>query len=224
MRPDAPLDDDRALGPAEMLALVEDQQRSVAGKRGGFVPLILFAWGTAWLVGFAALWLTEGLRPGFALPIEVAATIFIVLLIAAIILSAVLGARVGRGTRGGKDAVFTGVAYGQVWWLGPIAIYIIGGGLVANGMSAELLAVYYPTMYVFFAGLMYVFAGILWRAVPMLYLGAWSVVVGTVAPFFRVPTHYLVYAIAGGGGFLIAAIISLVWIRRGRRSAPGRVL
>ena len=209
-------EDDAALDPAEMLALARDQQRSVSGRMGAFVPYILLSWGIAWLVGFVALWAAEG--PGL-LPLAVAALIIVVLFAGAGIVSIILGARSSRGVRTGKDAAFVGAVYGQAWWIGSVAIYVIGQAMVVNGMSAELLGILYPSAYVFFAGLMYLVGAALWRAVPMIVLGAWTIVVSAVAPFAGAPAHYLIFAIAGGGGFLIGAVWTLWWSLSARRRA-----
>lgn len=210
-------EDEVALPPEAMLALVKDQQRSVEGQMGAFVHLILFAWGIAWLVGFGALWLIDGLGDTFSLPIEVAAPIFVVLLVAAGAVSTVLGIRSGRGLRGSKDGAFVGMIYGQSWWVGSFAIFLLGQALVFNGMDTDLLSTFYPSAYIFFAGIMYVMAAAIWRAVPMLILGGWSILVSALAPFAGVPTQYLVFALAGGGGYLLVAVWSWVWMRRARR-------
>ncbi|MGO2683720.1 MAG: hypothetical protein ACTIKK_11455 [Agrococcus casei] len=209
------VDDDEARTPEEMLALVRDQQRSIEGQKGAFVPLILLSWGIAWLVGFGALWLIDGLD-GFALPIAVAAPIFVVLLAGAGVVSTVLGIRSTRGVRGGREDAFAGVIYGQLWWVGALAIFILGQGLVAGGMRSDVLGLFYPAAYLFFAGVMYVVGGIIWHAVPMLVLGAWSLVVAVLGPFAGRPALFLVYALAGGGGFLVVAVWSWIWTRRAR--------
>ncbi|GAA5150169.1 hypothetical protein GCM10025768_14570 [Microbacterium pseudoresistens] len=206
-----------AFDPARALALAADQQRDVAARTGGFVPLVLVAWGLAWLLGFAALWLVEGLAPAFALPMAVAAPVLVVLFVAAGILSTTLATRAGRGVRGGKEAAFAGIVYGQGWWIGTIAVYVLGLGLVHNGMDPDLLTIFFPSAFVFFAGIMYLMAGALWHALPMLWLGVWAIVVGCAAPFAGAPAHFLVYALAGGGGFLLAGGVSAWWIARTRR-------
>lgn len=208
--------DDAPLSPEQMLALVKDQQRSIAGQRGAFVHWILVAWGVAWLAGFGALWLASGGLAGVTVPIQVAAPVFAALLIAAGILSSILGIRSDRGVRDQQGA-FAGAAYGQLWWVGGLVIFVMGQALVFNGMQPALLGVFYPSAFIFFAGVMYVMAGVLWRAIPMVVLGGWSLLLSAVAPFFGMPTHYLVFALAGGGGFLIAALWSWLWTRRVRR-------
>jgi hypothetical protein len=196
-----------------MLALVDDQRRSVERQMAAFVPFIVTAWGLAWLIGFGALWLMQGLAPAFWLPPSVAYSIFGVCIVAAIALSAVLGARSGRGLRGNRGDAFTGIVYGCAWWVGSIAIVGLGQGLYANGMSAELAAIYYPVGFVAFAGVMYVLAAAIWRAVPMLVVGVWTVLVAVAAPFFGDPSHYLVLALGGGLAFLALGVASFVRLR-----------
>ncbi|MFB7251612.1 hypothetical protein [Microbacterium sp. NPDC056234] len=212
-------EDDSSLDPAAMLELARDQQRSVNGRMGAFVPFILLAWSLAWFGGFTALWLAEG--PA-VLPMAAAAPIFVVLIALAGAASIVLAARSSRGVRAGKDATFVGAVYGQAWWIGSVAIFVIGQALVVNGMDAELLGILYPSAYVFFVGLMYLVGAALWRAIPMLVLGVWTIIVSAAAPFAGAPTHYLVFAVAGGGGFLIGAVWTLWWSVSARRRAGRR--
>ncbi|MDL5352664.1 hypothetical protein [Microbacterium sp. zg-YB36] len=209
--------DDEPLSAPEMLALLADQQRSVESQMGAFVPVIVAVWGIAWLVGFGALWLIDGLAPAFSLPVPVGVTVFTVLLVGAIALSTVLGIRSGRGVRGSSAEAFTGATYGATWMVGSLAIGGLGQGLIANGMSAELAGLYYPAAFVIFSGIMYMLSAVIWRAVPMLVLGVWMLVIGVAAPFFGAPTHYLVLALAGGGGLLILAAASFVHLVRLRR-------
>ena len=49
------------LDPAAALRLVRDQQLEIETRVGGFVPTIMLVWGIAWLFGFGAVWLSEGM-------------------------------------------------------------------------------------------------------------------------------------------------------------------
>lgn len=223
-RPDAAgsgdTDADEPLDPAAMYALLQNQQRSAQVQMGDFVWLITFSWGVTWLVGFGALWLVDGID-GFTLSVPLAVTVFIVTLVASGLLSAWLGFRSGRGMRGNTGAAFTGIVYGITWMVGSMAIAILGGGLRSHGMTADLAAYYYPCAYVLFAGIMYILAGALWRAVPSLVAGVWLVAVAVAAVFFPYPHHYLFFALAGGLGFLTLSAVSVVRVRRVRSAASG---
>jgi hypothetical protein len=205
-RPDATgpgdLDADAPLDPAAMYALLQNQQRSAQLQMGDFVWLITLSWGVTWLGG-------------------VAVTLFIVTLVASGLLSAWLGFRSGRGMRGNGAAAFTGTVYGVTWAVGSTAIAILGGGLRAQGMTADLAAYYYPCAYVLFAGIMYILAGAIWHAVPSLVGGVWLVVVAVAAAFFPYPHHYLFFALAGGFGFLALSAVTVIRSRRVRAAATG---
>ena len=190
-----------------MLALLTDQQRRVTAKMGGFVPVIMAAWGGAWLVGFGALWLIDGLRPVFSIPVALAVGIFIAVMVLAIGLSIWLGVRSGRGVKSGGGSDFAGTVYGVTWSVGSIAIGAIGGALIQNGLSPELANLFYPSVFIFFVGVMYVMAAAIWRAVPSLIAGGWLLLLAAVAPFLGYPWHYLLFALAGGLGFLVFAVV-----------------
>ena len=200
-------DDDAALDPAAMLALMEQQQDAVHRRLARYVPWILLAWGVAWGVGFTLLWLIDGAKPTVAVPVPVAAGIFGALMAAALVVSGVLGALSGRGIRTTSAAQFTGAVYGMTWTIGFVAIFVFGGALVYNGMDPDLSNIYYPTASTLFVGIMYIIAGAIWRAVPALVMGGWIVLVALIAPYFGYPHHYLFFSIAGGGVFLIGAAV-----------------
>jgi hypothetical protein len=212
--PEAPLD------PAAMLALVEEQQSAVGRKIASQIPWILFAWAVAWGAGFMALWLIDGAEPAFSIPWQLGAVIYAGLLVAAVVVSAIIGSRAGRGIRNSPSAAFTGTVYGITCSVGFIAMYVFGVALVRNGMPLELQFIYYPVASTLLVGIMYLVAGAIWHGVPMIVLGGWVILVALVSPFFGYPTHYLIFAIGGGGGFLVAWLIMLSWVRSGRAMVP----
>lgn len=211
-------DEDASLAPQRMLALADAQQRMVAARTASFVPWILVAWGLAWLGGFLALWWDamqhpEDWRPGPPAGLTLAG-----LLVAAGVVSALLSARAGRGLRGTRDAAVVGIVYGNAWWVGALALFVIGQALHRFGMPEQLLAVLYPAAYVFFSGVMYIMGGLIWRALPMMILGAWCMVLAAVGALVAPPASHLVYALAGGGAFLAVAGWSAWWVRSSHRT------
>lgn len=212
--------EDSPLSAEEMYALVATEKLSVHGQMAAFVPMILAAWGIAWLFGFGILWLAA--LPDAAISAEWAGAIFAFLLFGAGITSAILGIRSERGVKPNKANAFTGIVYGNTWWVGSVAIWLAGLILVNNGMEQKLLGLFYPVLFIVFAGIMYIFAAVLWHAIPMLVLGIWSILTAVVGPLFGMPTHYLVFALAGGGGFLIISGWSWWWARQARRRAAGK--
>ncbi|MEJ3405126.1 hypothetical protein WDJ51_10310 [Rathayibacter sp. YIM 133350] len=207
--------DDEALDPAAALALLNDQQRDIARQLASLVPWILFAWGVAWTVGFGMLWLIDGARPAFSVPWPVAAVVFAALNLAALIATAILGVRSGRGIRTAPDAAFTGAVYGSTWTIGFVVIFAFGAALQVNGMDPSLSSIYYPTASAAFVGIMYILAGGIWHTWSMIVLGGWFALVAAVAPFFGYPANYLIFAVAGGGVFLLGALAAWIRIARG---------
>ncbi|WP_127475917.1 hypothetical protein [Microbacterium sulfonylureivorans] len=214
MNTDPSRGDEEAGDAAEMLALLEEQQDRLGRRMGAFVPWILLSWGIAWLVGFGLLWLIDGATPAVAVPLPVAVAVFVALMVAAIIVSAVLGARSRRGIRSTPEAGFTGAVFGMTWIVGFVALLVFGTALLVNGMPVELANIFYPTGSVLFVGIMYILAGGIWQARPTLWIGGWIVAVALAAPYFGYPTHYLVFALAGGGVFLVGALVVWLWVRR----------
>ena len=211
-----PVDDEPLQSPDEALALIREQQRSVEREQLGGVPWILGVWAVAWGLGFLALWSGyDGGNPWFQLPLPLAGSIFGALLVAAIVTSAVVGARIGRGVRG--DSAFSGAIYGVSWVVGSAAVFVTGIALSRAGADGALLSLYYPAAYALVAGLIYLMGAALWRSLDQLVLGVIIAVVGAVAPLFGAPTNNLVMAVLGGGAFLVAAIVMRVSLSRRAR-------
>jgi hypothetical protein len=213
--------DDDALDPAGMLALVQRQQESVGIQRGGFAATIMAAWGVAWLLGFVALWLIDGIKPNFSLPLALGVWIFVGCMVIAIAISAVLGIRGSRGVRSSRQSSFTGTVYGMTWSVASIGLVAIGGGLYAHGMTAELANFFYPSAFIFLAGVMYISAGAMWHTVPSVVGGGVLVVVAAVGGYLPYPWHYLFFAVAGGGTFIVLAAHSALRTRRLKAAARG---
>lgn len=201
-----------------MLDLVERQQALVERRSARLVPWILFSWGVAWVLGYGALWLTDGLRPAFALPGGVAMSVFFGLFAAAVILSAVLGARSDRGVRGTKESAFTGTVFGIGCFVALGGIHVVGLQLAALGMPVMVANVYFPVIYTLVIGFIYLMAAAVRRAVPCVVIGALLIGVALAAGFFAFPTPYLVIGVGGGAVFVGGGVTTLAWVR-GRAGA-----
>ncbi|WEO76527.1 hypothetical protein BJQ94_14290 [Cryobacterium sp. SO2] len=207
---DQPLDDPRA-----MLALLESQQRQVQNAQQSPVIWMYLIWGITWLVGFLALWSgdTDG-NPWFTIPDYLATPVFIVMLVASIVASAVLGIRINRGVRG--ISTFSGAVYGLSWSVCSAAFALVGTGLIGQGLSPELANLYFPAAYALMCGTIYLGGAALWRDVSQLVLGLVLLAVGAVSTFAGSPGNDLVLALGVGVAFLIAAGSLAVRRRRGR--------
>jgi len=201
------------LTPAAALAVLREQQRVVSSRLGAYIWIITASWGVAWLFGFLAIWLMDAGIGGLVLPTWLGWTIFAVLFAAAIVVSAVLGARSGRGIRSNSANSFTGAVYGTTWAASMIAVSVLGAALLTRGMTAQLADLFYPSAYTLVVGVLYLAAAAIWRVVQMIVAGAVLVALAAVAPFFGHPTNYLLFAIVGGAMFFTLAIAGAVRIR-----------
>lgn len=215
--PSPPDPDETPLAPADMLALVEREQDIIPRRIARRIPLILLAWGIAWTLGYGMLWLIDGARPVIAVPQAVSIVGFIALLVAAIVVSAVIGSRAQRGIRSTPAAAFTGTVYGITGSVAFTSMGVFAAGLVANGMDRDLQTIFFPTAMGIVVAIMYLMAGAIWHTVPTIVLGGAVLVVSLVAPFFGYPHHYLFFAVAGGAVFFGGAI-ALARYTRGLRA------
>lgn len=86
------------------MALIERQQREVQRRLGVNVALFYGPWGAAYLLGFGATCLTHPTAVAIRLPVAVAVAMTVVVSASAVVITAVTGARAGRGLRGPSQA------------------------------------------------------------------------------------------------------------------------
>ena len=197
-----------ALNPAEALALAERQQRAVGLSFVKPVAVLYLVWGVAWLVGFLLLWLGWSVD---WMPLWVAGTSFAVLILAAIVTSAIVGSRIGRGVQGASAT--QGIIYGLAWPITGTAFAAVGMGLISQGMSTELASLYFPSAYALMVGIMYILGGALWNARSQFVLGVILMAIGSAAPFVGAPNNNLLMAV-GGVAFLVGAAHFMVVLRK----------
>ncbi|MCW4458563.1 hypothetical protein [Microbacterium sp. MPKO10] len=199
---------DEALDPAEMLRLLNDQQKSVSTQFGSMAWTVTATWGIAWTVGFTSVWLIDGLKPAFSIPEAAGFIVLGVVVCIAVIVSVIMGIRTGRGVKTTREEAFSSAAYGCTWSLSMIGIWLFGMALISQGMSPHIIQFYFSSGFVLMTGIMMAVTAAVWKMKSALFIGIWLVVIAAVAPFFGAPGNYLFLAISGGLvfiGFAIAA-------------------
>lgn len=206
--PDA-AEDDEPLDLRAGLAIVDAQRRAV--RNATVDDRLLFAvWGLAWVVGYGARWWGATQDPGG--PAEgVAAAVFGVCLVTALVVTLVHVLRATRGVRGVSRS--TGAMYGWAWFLGFAAQGTIVGGLARAGADDVVLTTAANGIALLVVGLLYLAGGALWQEKPLYALGAWILVMTVVTSLVGLPAGYLVMAAGGGGGLLVGALVA-TWRRR----------
>jgi hypothetical protein len=200
---DLRLDEDSPLSAEESLALIERQQREVHRRLGVRVALFYGPWGAAYLLGFGAIFLTYPTAVGIRLPAAAAAAITAVLFASAVVITAVTGARAGRGLRGPSQAA--GAMYGWSWTLGFCALGVVNSGVTRLGLPDDAVTLLWSGSSLLLVGVLYLGGGALFQDRFQYGLGVWMLVSGACSVFAGVPGNFAVVSLAGGGGLLLAA-------------------
>lgn len=196
---------------AELLELLEAEQERAARAIEPDPRLIFAVWGAAWLIGFLGLWASTSA----ASPVEVseitAGLGFFVLFVLAVVVTVVHIGRRTAGVRGVSSRV--GAMYGWGWFLSFGALSAIMTG-TRSQVPLETWSLLWAVLSGLVVGALYLAGGALWQDRVQYGLGVWILVSSAAGGLAGYPHAYLVMALAGGGGFLLAA---LFFSARGRR-------
>ncbi|SDR14151.1 hypothetical protein [Thermostaphylospora chromogena] len=211
-------EDERALPPAEMMRLIEEQ-RAVAVRRLGGDPLMLYApWGLAWLVGFGALFLHYGLSGEPYLPISywTALTVLFIGMAVAAAVTAYAGWKSATHLRGVSQD--RGMMYGLAW---PAALIMVAAIALRFGRPENLppqeIGLLWASLSILVVATLYMAGGALWREWPIFFIGVHLFVLNLVGLVAGPGWHALLTAVGGGGGFIVAGLLM-----RRRREWTGR--
>lgn len=185
--------DDRPTSSATPAALVADNR-----------PIYL-AWGSAWAVGYGAMALDGGSTPVLDLPSLVAPALLALGLLGATVATGIATARGQRGATG--PAEMAGTMVGAAWLTGFTALFLLITGLGRVLGDDHLQTVVWPAGSALVVGLLYLAGGAVARDVVQYALGTWIAVIGTAAVLLDTPGLYVVLAVAGAGGYAVAAAL-----------------
>jgi hypothetical protein len=203
--------DDLVPDPAAALAIIERQRRQAALTRPS--NAVLFAvWGLAWLIGYGAMWLSG--RHGEVSPAS--AIVFGACVLAGLVATFWHVRRRLHGVAGSGPR--TGALFAGAWVVGYAAQGMTIGGLANAGASDDLVQLVANATGALVVGLLFLAGGMMWRSPGMYGLGAWMCLVAGAAALVGLPGSYLVMALAGGGGMLVAAGLEALLLPGGRRA------
>lgn len=174
-------------------------------------PLIYGAWGLVWLIGCGAMWLSVLGQHPFRGAAGWAAAVLGVGIGLAIVVTAIATARASSGI-GGVSAR-QGMMFGLAWPAGFAALFIILGAAAHFGASAQVMGVLGAAGPLLLVGLIYVVAAGLWLDWVMFCLGGWELAVAAAGAWTGPVGVLFMDAVAGGGGFLVAAAL-VAWRNR----------
>jgi hypothetical protein len=203
------------LSPQELLGLIRTQHDGAARDLYVDPVRILGSWGVAWLLGFGAFYVASSRARWHFLPLWAAAVVLGTLSAVAVAVVVTQLACRGRGVQGPSRTV--GARYGWSWPLAFAGVAALNIGLSQHGLPASLAPLLWPGSCTVVAGVLYLAGGILFADRVQYGLGAWMLAVGAGSALAGLPANFAVLALAGGGGFLVAAAFILA---RGRRARP----
>jgi hypothetical protein len=199
--------------PAESLRLIARERATTARRLMPDPRLLLWPWGLAWLIGFGVFFLRFGPdeRVYVDMPDYLPLTVLLGLITLAGITTGVVGARASRQVSGPSSR--QGAMYGFTW-----SVAFIGMAVLFSRIS-DLLPV--PDANLLWAGAMvaltgalHMAGGALWNDRVLYVLGLSISVINVVGVIIGPGWHALIVAVCGGGGMLVAGLIS--WLRMPR--------
>ncbi|MBG0817657.1 hypothetical protein [Planomonospora sp. ID82291] len=207
------VDDERELSPEETLRLIE-QQGSAAHEQ--FVPDPVphyLAWGVAWLIGFGAIFLRQGLSgtPYVAIPEGVAMALLFGLMALAMLVSALTMWQLRSPVRGASQQ--RGMMYGFAWSFAFFAMWAIAVRVGAHLPPAEL-GLLWGGLSMLVVAILYMAGGAIWLARPMFVFGAVLAVLDAVGVAAGPGWHALLMSVGAGGGSVLAGLLLRRRVRR----------
>lgn len=161
--------------------------------------------GLAYVLGHGASAVSLGPAPLIALPSWLPTTLLGAGLAAGTVVATLAVSRAQRGAD--RREALSGKLLGLSWVSAFAALFLAITGLAAQLDVPQLQTVLWPTLAGFLVGVLYLGEGAVRRNVLHYGLGTWLALTSTAALFLGVPNLFWVLAVAGGGGFVVAAVL-----------------
>lgn len=196
--------EDQDMSVQEAAAVVQDARVRARRELVISAPLVYTAWGLVCLLGYGAMWLSVRAQHPYSGPSGVSIAALFVLAGFAVAAVLVIISRAVAGVDGQS------VRYRRIimatWAIGYLILLSVQAAISSSASTRTYAFVAFAGP-LLLAGLVYIFASALGRNRTALVLGAWLVIVG-VSCAWQAPAAILATcALAGGGAFLLAAVI-----------------
>ena len=196
--------EDQDMSVQEAAAVVHDARARARRELVISAPLVYAAWGLVWLLGYGAMWLSVRGQHPYTGPSGVSiATVFVLAGFAAAAVLVIIH-RSAAGIDGQS------VRYRRVilaTWATGYVILLLVQAAISSSVSTRTLAFVALAGPLLLAGLAYVLVSVLGRNRPAFALGAWLMIAGAGCAWQAPATTLAICALAGGGAFLLMAVI-----------------
>jgi hypothetical protein len=163
------------------------------------------SFGLAYVLGHGASAVSLGSDPLIALPAWLPMTLLGAGLAAGTVFATLAATRAQRGAS--RPDALSGQLLGLSWISAFAALFLVITGLAGQLNMPDLQMTLWPTLAGFLVGVLYLGEGAARRNVLHYALGTWLALTSTAALFLGMPSLFWVLAIAGGGGFVVAAVL-----------------
>ena len=196
--------EDQDMSVQEAAAVVQDARARARKELVISTPLVYMAWGLVWLVGYGAMWLSVRGQHPYTGPSGASMAAVFVLACFAVAAVLVIANKAAAGIDG--RSVRHRRIIGATWAIGYLSLLIVAPA-ISSSVSTRTLAFISFAGPVLLVGLVYILAAALGRNRQASVLGAWLVIVGISCAWLAPATILAACAVAGGGAFLLTAVI-----------------
>ncbi len=205
--------EDQDMSVQEAAAVAQDARARARKELVISAPLVYAAWGLVWLIGYGAMWLSVRGQHPYSGPSGVSiAAVFVLAGFAAATVLAIASKAVagidGQSVRYRRIILAT--------WATGYLILLIVQAAISGSVSTRTLAFVGFAGPLLLAGLTYILASTLGRNRPAFALGGWLVLVGASCAWLAPAAILATCALAGGGAFLLMAVIGTSLRAHGR--------
>lgn len=196
--------EDQDMSVQEAAAVMQDARTRARNELVISAPLVYAAWGLVWLLGYGAMWLSVREQHPYRGPsgVSIAAVFVLAGFAAAVVL--VVASKAVAGT-GGRSARYRRIIL-ATWATGYVILLFVQVG-ISSSVSPRALAFVGFAGPLVLAGLVYILASALGRNRLAFALGVWLVIAGASCAWLAPAAIVATCALAGGGGFLLLAVI-----------------
>lgn len=188
----------------EAAAIVQDARARARRELVISTPVVYAAWGLVWLIGYGAMWLSVRGQHPYQAPsgVSIAAVFVLAAFAAAVVLAVAHRAAAGIG---GQSARHRRIIL-ATWAIGYLVLLLVQAA-ISGHVSTRAFAFAGSAGPLLLAGLVYILASVLGRDRLAFALGAWLVIVGASCAWLAPAAILATCALAGGGAFLLIAVI-----------------
>jgi hypothetical protein len=196
--------ENRDMSVQEAAAVLQDARVRARRELVISAPVVYAAWGLVWLLGYGGMWLSVRGQHPYQGPSGVSVAAVFVLAGFAVAAVLVIASKTvagidGRSARDRRVILAT-------WGTGFLIVVVLQAAISSSASTRTVAFVGFACP-VLLVGLTYLLTAALGRSRPAFALGAWLVIVGASCAWLAPATILATCALAGGGGFLLMAVI-----------------